>query len=253
MGAARLALLGGADRIELCDSDPQGGTTPSVGTLCAVLEMARATDTPVHVMIRPRAGGFVYDADEVGVMLRDAAIAVREGAHGLVLGVLTRRGEVDRTLLGRLVEVAAGRAVTFHRAVDVSTSIEAAVADAFSLGCQRVLTSGGAPTARDGAPMLARLVRGAPEGKVIMAGGGITPETVRDLVAATGVTEVHVAARRYTTSGGSPSPPGMVGVTAGAGSPWPTNGWPVPDPDTLAAIRAALDNVATPSPFGNAD
>ena len=90
VGAARLALLGGADRIELCENDPQGGTTPSAGTIETVLELAEPHGTPVHVMIRPRGGGFVFDRDEQAVMLRDIATAVRLGAHGLVVGVTDR-------------------------------------------------------------------------------------------------------------------------------------------------------------------
>jgi copper homeostasis protein len=249
VGAARLALLGGADRIELCENDPQGGTTPSAGTIETVLELAEPHGTPVHVMIRPRGGGFVFDRDERAVMLRDVATAVHLGAHGLVVGVLTGEGHVDVALLTALVEAAAGRSVTFHRAVDVSRTIELAVEVAFGLGCDRVLTSGGAPTAAQGAPMLARLVRNAPDGAIIMAGGGITADTVRDLVADTLVPEVHVSARAFRTTGASPSPPGMVGVTAGPGPQWPTNGWPAPDIEQLARIRDALVDVAPSGRF----
>ena len=108
VGAARLALHGGADRIELCENDPQGGTTPSAGTIETVLELAAPHGTPVHVMMRPRGGGFVFDRDEQAVMRRDIDTAVRLGANGLVLGVLTADGDVDMDLLAQLVE--AGRA-----------------------------------------------------------------------------------------------------------------------------------------------
>ncbi|MCU0301409.1 MAG: hypothetical protein MUF35_07375 [Candidatus Nanopelagicales bacterium] len=251
VGAARLALLGGADRIELCENDPQGGTTPSAGTLETVLELAEPHGTAVHVMIRPRGGGFVYDRDEVAVMHRDLRTAVRLGAHGVVLGVLTQDGEPDRRLLPELVAAAEGRPVTFHRAVDVARDLEVAVETAFDLGCARVLTSGGAPTAAQGARMLARLVRNARPGHVIMAGGGITADTVRALVADTLVPEVHVAARAWRTSGASASPPGMVGVTAGPLPGWPVNGWPAPDVEQLARIRDALVDVAPSGRFGD--
>jgi copper homeostasis protein len=249
VGAARLALLGGADRIELCENDPQGGTTPSAGTIETVLELAEPHGTPVHVMIRPRGGGFVFDRDEQAVMLRDVGTAVRLGAQGLVVGVLTPDGDVDVTLMQRLMEACAGRSVTFHRAVDVARTIEVAVEVAFDLGCDRVLTSGGAPTAPDGAPMLARLVRNARDGKIVMAGGGITADTAFDLVADTLVAEIHVSARGFRTTGASPSPPGMVGVTAGPGPHWPTNGWPAPDIEHLARIRDALVDVAPSGRF----
>ncbi len=253
VGAARLALLGAADRIELCDSDPQGGTSPSAGTIETVLELAEPRGVPVHVMIRPRGGGFVFDRDEVAVMRRDLRAAVALGAHGVVVGVLTPDGDIDRPLLAELVAAAEGRQVTFHRAADVARDIEVAVQTAFDAGCSRVLTSGGAPTAADGARMLARLVRNAPDGGIVLAGGGITSATAATLVADTLVPEIHVAARMYRTSGASASPPGMVGVTAGAGQPWPTNGWPAPDVEELARIRESLIDLAPSGRFGDAD
>ncbi len=249
VGAARAALDGGADRIELCDSDPQGGTTPSAGTIETVLELAEPHGVPVHVMVRPRGGGFVYDRHERAAMLRDLHTAVRLGAHGIVVGVLTSAGDVDSELLTALVAAAEGRPVTFHRAVDVARDLERAAATAFALGCTRLLTSGGAPTAVAGTRTIARLVRTADAGQIVMAGGGITAQSVARLVADTDVTEVHVSARTYRTSGASPSPPGMLGVTAGPGPDWPTNGWPAPDPQELARIRAAL---ADPPPPGRA-
>ena len=245
-----MALLGGSDRIELCENDPQGGTTPSAGTIETVLELAEPHGTPVHVMIRPRGGGFVFDRDERSVMLRDIGTALRLGAHGLVVGALTPDGDVDVGFLQRLVDACAGRSVTFHRAVDVARDIEVAVEIAFHTGCDRVLSSGGAPTAVEGAPMLARLVRNAPDGKVVMAGGGITAETAFGLVADTLVAEIHVSARGFRTTGASSSPPGMVGVTAGPGPQWPTNGWPAPDLEQLARIREALVDVSPSGRFG---
>lgn len=253
IGAARLAMLGGADRVELCENDPQGGTTPSAGTIETALEIAEPHGTPVHVMLRPRGGGFVYDSDEQRVILRDAAGAVARGADGLVVGALTAEGHVDVALLRAVVDAAQGRPVTFHRAVDVALDLEVAAEVAFLAGCSRLLTSGGAPTAVEGARMIARLVRNAPDGCVVMAGGGITAETAAGLVADTLVGEIHVAARTYRTSGASPSPPGMVGVTAGPGPAWPTNGWPAPDVEHLARIREVLTDVAPSGRFGSAD
>jgi copper homeostasis protein len=253
VAAARLALVGGADRIELCASDPEGGTTPSAGTIETTLELAEPRGIPVHVMVRPRGGGFVFDRDEQRTMLRDVATAVDLGAQGVVVGVLTGAGDVDRALLNRLVEAAAGRSVTFHRAVDVARDLEIATETAFDLGCDRVLTSGGAVTAAGGARMIARLVRNVPDGRVVMAGGGITPATAAALVADTLVSEIHVSARGYRTTGASPGPPGMVGVTAGPGQGWPTHGWPAPDVETLALLREALVDIAPSGRFGASD
>ncbi len=253
IGAVRLALLGGADRIELCENDPQGGTTPSAGSIETSLILAEPSGTPVHVMIRPRGGGFVFDRDEQAVMRRDLRTALRLGADGIVVGMLTADGQVDRRLLEEFIETADGRAVTFHRAIDVAADLEVAVETAFDHGCDRVLTSGGAPTAAQGARMIARLVRNVRTGCIVMAGGGITADTARDLVGDTLVPEIHVSARAYQVTGASPSPPGMVGVTAGPAPDWPVNGWPAPDVDHVARIRAALADLAPSGRFGEAD
>ncbi|MGB7983431.1 MAG: copper homeostasis protein CutC [Candidatus Nanopelagicales bacterium] len=253
IGAVRLALLGGADRIELCDNDPQGGTTPSAGTIETALILAEPSGTPLHVMIRPRGGGFVFDRDEHAVMRRDLRAAVHLGVDGVVLGMLIADGQVDRRLLEEFIETAQGRSVTFHRAIDVAADLEVAVETAFDLGCDRVLTSGGAPTAVQGAQMIARLVRNVRPGRVVLAGGGITADTVAHLVADTLVPEIHVSARGYRTTGASPRPPGLVGVTAGPGPDWPVNGWPAPDVEHLARIRDALVDVAPSGRFGEAD
>jgi len=111
---------------------------------------------------------------------------------------------------------------------------------AFESGCDRILSSGGAPTASSGTRTLAQLVRNAPRGVTIVAGGGITADNAEDIVASTGVTEIHLSAKRLSTSGASPSPPGMVGITAGALPGWPVNGWPTPDPEPLLRIREAV-------------
>ncbi len=239
VAAVRTAVAAGADRIELCDNYLEGGTTPSAGTIAMAREIAGPAGTPVMVMIRPRGGGFVYDHDERQTMLRDVGTAIEMGADGIVVGVLTADGEVDQAFLRRLVGSAQGRAVTFHRAVDIARDIDGAAAAAFDCGCARILSSGAAPTAASGTAALARLVRSAPPGMTVMAGGGITAGNVAEIVATTGVTEVHVSARRLRTSGASPSPPGMVGITAGAAPGWPVNGWPAPDPMHLRGIREA--------------
>ena len=90
IAAVRTAVSAGADRIELCDNYAEGGTTSSAGTIAAALEIAGPAGVPVMVLIRPRGGGFVYDCDEHATMLRDAQTAIRLGAAGIVVGVLTR-------------------------------------------------------------------------------------------------------------------------------------------------------------------
>lgn len=186
------AQQGGADRIELCSSLGCGGLTPSAGLMA---EAARRS-LPVIALIRPRSGGFVYSEAEARVMQHDIARAAELGLAGVAIGGLTPERQLDLALLERLIRAAAGRLqLTLHRAFDLVHEPGAALEAAIALGFQRVLTSGGAPTAPAGAAQLAALVRQS-QGRIrILAGSGIRPDNVAGLLAATGVHEVHASCR----------------------------------------------------------
>lgn len=182
----------GAQRLELCANLAEGGITPSLGTLEAAL--ARCRGVRVHVLIRARPGDFVYSPAEVEVMVADVGAARRAGAHGVVLGALSPDGRVDRPTMSRLIEAAGDVPVTFHRAFDACADLDAALDVVVSLGCARVLTSGGALDAPSGQARLGRLVQRAGGQVIILAGGGIRAHNVAELVAASGVREVHYSA-----------------------------------------------------------
>jgi copper homeostasis protein len=185
------AERGGAGRIELCGELLQGGVTPSAGLIGAVKARVAAR-IPVFVLVRPRTGDFLYDDDELDVMRRDIALCSSLGVAGVVLGALTTDGDVDVARLRSLVELARPMSVTFHRAFDFVRDLDRALDALVSLGVDRVLTSGGAATALEGAPALSRLVQRAGDRITVLAGGSITSANVADVVRASGVREVHV-------------------------------------------------------------
>jgi copper homeostasis protein len=200
------AERGGARRLELCDALFDGGTTPSAGMIAAC---KAAVSIPIFVIIRPRGGGFVYSDAEHDVMRRDVVVARELGADGVVIGGLLLDGTVDLALVRSLVETARGLPVTFHRAFDLTPDLEASLESLAGAGVQRVLTSGGAPTAAEGAAKLAELVRLAGSRLVVMAGGGVREENVGNLVAVSGVQEVHVRLTRLTRGDNPPAPRGV--------------------------------------------
>lgn len=184
---ARVAREAGADRVELCGAlAATGGLTPSLGTI----EQVVAVGLPVHVLVRPRAGGFQHDTDEIALMAADVRHAVRAGATGVVVGVLDAWGDVDRDAVARLRDAADGRDVTFHRALDVVPDRLVALRTLADLGVRRVLTSGGAARTILGLDELAAMVR-EETGVEIMAGGGLRAPDVAPLLVA-GVDAVHL-------------------------------------------------------------
>jgi copper homeostasis protein len=188
LDSALAAERAGADRIELCENLSDGGTTPGARLIGAVAERTRL---PVFVLIRPRAGDFVYSDDEFDQMIRGTELARRLGIAGIVTGALTPDGRVDVERTRTLVEAAAGLPVTFHRAIDSAVDLPAALEEAIEAGASRVLTSGGAATAAEGVDLIAALVGQARERITVIAGGGIREHNVRDVIALTGVREVH--------------------------------------------------------------
>lgn len=190
--AGLAARAGGADRVELCCALAVGGLTPSHGLIAAAVEKV---GLPVHVLLRPRAGGFVYSSDEFRILQRDLDAARSLGASGCVFGILDREGRVDFERTRELVQQAGPMQVTFHRAFDRSRDLTESLEKVIEAGCTRVLTSGGRQTVSEGGSMLAALVKLA-HGRVrIAAGGGVTPATAALLLADARV-DLHASLRK---------------------------------------------------------
>lgn len=187
----RAAAAAGADRVELCGALELGGLTPSLGLVETVLATTRL---PVIAMLRPRAGGFAYDRDEFNAILADATRFLDLGAAGIVFGVLDRGGEIDAGRCREIVDLAAGAQTVFHKAFDFVCDQRAALETLCELGCTRVLTSGGQPSALAGAAALRDLITAAGDRITVMTGGGLNAANVGEVIAVTGCREIHVGA-----------------------------------------------------------
>jgi len=197
VASALAAARGGAHRVELCSSLPEGGVTPSAGMIAAV---RGAVSIDIQVMVRPRGSDFCYSEVECAVMRRDVLMARQLGANGVVFGILDLNGSVDVRRTAELAQLAAPMAVTFHRAFDCSRDLFVSLAELQEAGVARVLTSGGRKTAAEGAETIARLVTAASGRIVVMAGGGIRSHNVGSLIERTGVREIHSGLRSVVPS-----------------------------------------------------
>jgi copper homeostasis protein len=187
-GRAVEAEAAGVQRIELCGPLHDGGTTPSAGLIARCAEKLLVS---VHVLVRPRAGNFVYSDNSIAIMKRDIAIAKEFGVDGIVTGALTPEGDVDAAQMAELIAVAHPLRVGFHRAFDHVRDQHEALELLVSLQVDLILTSGAADTAMAGADRIKSLVERAGDRITILAGGSVTKSNVAELVRRTGVTSVH--------------------------------------------------------------
>jgi copper homeostasis protein len=182
---------GQADRVELCDNLYEGGTTPSIG---AIKMARRVGGIKLHVIIRPRGGDFLYSDVEFETMRIDIEAARSARVDGIVIGLLTADGNIYKDRTRELLVLAQPMSVTFHRAFDVCRDPLAALEDLIEIGVDRVLTSGQQADAMSGAETIKRLIDAAGDRIVVMACGGIDETNAAQVVAATGVSELHFTA-----------------------------------------------------------
>jgi copper homeostasis protein len=215
--SAIAAEAGGADRVELCDNLDVGGTTPSAGMIA---ETCRWLSVPVHVLIRPRPGDFVYSDRELAVMQHDIEAAKALGTAGVVLGVLTGDGTIDGDRTAALARLARPLSVTFHKAIDFTTDPVEALETLQALGIDRVLTAGGRPTVMEGLETLRTLVGRAGDRIAVMAGGRLGLDDLDAIIRSSGVREIHLgsAVRR-------PAEAQAARTSAPSGHPAPETSW----------------------------
>jgi len=188
--SAIAAQKGGAGRIELCGNLIEGGTTPAKSQI----ELTRENvDILLNVIIRPRGGDFLYNDLEFESMKRDIELCGQLKCDGVVIGMLDTDGNVDIRRNKELIEIAKryNLSVTFHRAFDRVRDLSLALEDVISLGCDRILTSGGFENVFDGRFVIKDLVKQANGRIIIMPGAGVNESNASEIIKITGATEIH--------------------------------------------------------------
>jgi copper homeostasis protein len=211
--ACLAARDGGAHRIELCSGLSEGGITPSHGL---IQEAVERSGLPVHVLVRPRGGDFVYSASEVDVMRRDILHAKELGAAGVVLGILQPDGRVDVEAAKALVQLARPMEVTFHRAFDATRLLTEALEEVIATGADRILTSGGQRNVVAGSAALAELVEQAGNRIAIAVGGGLRLQNAASLARVTQARHFHGSLRRRLKHSASSADAGAESMQAGS-------------------------------------
>lgn len=186
---ALLAEKNGANRIELCSGLQFDGLTPSFGLMqktCSELKI------PVMVMIRPRAGNFIYSENEIEKMKSEIDLAKKAGASGVVFGLLTSENLIDKAKTKILTEYAHPLPVTFHKAIDELGNPVEGVLDLLKIkGIKRILTSGGKPTALEGRETIREMIKTADDKIIILVAGKVLNSNVEEIQKLTGASEFH--------------------------------------------------------------
>lgn len=196
--SAMAAKRGGADRLELCANLIIGGTTPSLTLYRRIREVV---DIPIHVLIRPRFGDFLYTEEEYEIMLREIKAFVEEGANAVVIGSLNDDGSINVEQMKGMMDAAGGKKVTLHRAFDVCRDPWEALEVAKKLGIHTILTSGQEASCYDGRKLLGELQKQANGTIEIMAGGGVCKEVIETLRQMTDIHCFHMSGKETLESG----------------------------------------------------
>lgn len=187
------AERGGADRVELYSSPLEGALTPSAGLIKAAKSVV--TDLKLFVMIRPRAGDFLYREREFQTMQRDVEIAVEMGADGVMSGILKADGNLDMKRMKDLIKRSGGKKFSLHRAFDFSHDPMRSLDEAIELGCDYILTIGQRVEATFSLDTLQKIIEKS-RGKInMMIGLGADFNTKTELDAViqeTGAFEYHI-------------------------------------------------------------
>ncbi|MBW6481186.1 MAG: copper homeostasis protein CutC [Bacteroidales bacterium] len=234
-GSALIAAKAGADRIELCSGFSEGGLSPSTGTIQHVREKL---NIPVHIMLRPRIGDFIYDAAEKEIILKDVAFCKKLGIDGIVTGALNPAGKIDTDFMQKVVEAAGEMPVTFHRAFDLTSDLSESLETLIDCGVSRVLTSGGKASVPDGLEAIISLVSQAADRVIILPGGGITTGNVKNIIHRSGVKEVHFSGKELVTSYMNPKD----GVSLTSHGQVSDYQWYECDTEKIEALKAKIES-----------
>ncbi len=187
-----IAEKAGAIRVELCDNPLEGGTTPSYGTIKYVREKIGIQLYPI---IRPRSMNYLYTTDEWQIIKTDIELCKHLGCDGISIGIQKQDGTIDADLMQRVNDLAYPMGVTCNRVFDAVPDPFEALETLINCGCERILTSGLASTAPEGAAVLKELLKKAEDRIIIMPGAGVRAQNLYQLIQDTGATEYHSSAR----------------------------------------------------------
>lgn len=189
--SALAAAANGADRIELCENYSVGGITPPREI---IKQAKKRIKIPIHVIIRPRGGNFVYSEEELSQMKADILFCKEQKINGIVFGILKSNRTVNAKANKKLLAICGAMQTTFHRAIDDCIEIEKQLTAVCKLGFNNVLTSGGKSNAELGIKTIYSLQKKFETKINIIPGGGIRAHNLKTIIKKSGCRQIHSSA-----------------------------------------------------------
>ena len=176
-------------RIELCTNKKKGGLTPSKNSIIKSLKL----NIPIHPIIRPRGGNFLYNKAELRQMIESIKFCKNIGCHGVVFGILDKKNKINIKMCKKLKTFCGNMSTTFHRAFDEIADPFDALESIINLKFDRILTSGQKKNAKEGIKLITQLAERSKNRISIMPGSGIRSSNIDLFLKNKNINEIHTS------------------------------------------------------------
>ena len=176
-------------RIELCTNKKKGGLTPSKNSIIKSLKL----NIPIHPIIRPRGGNFLYNKTELRQMIESIKFCKNIGCHGVVFGILDKKNKINIKMCKKLKTFCGNMSTTFHRAFDEIADPFDALESIIDLKFDRILTSGQKENAKEGIKLITQLAERSKNRISIMPGSGIRSSNIDLFLKNKNINEIHTS------------------------------------------------------------
>ena len=176
-------------RIELCTNKKKGGLTPSKNSIIKSLKL----NIPIHPIIRPRGGNFLYNKTELRQMIESIKFCKNIGCHGVVFGILDKKNKINIKMCKKLKTFCGNMSTTFHRAFDETSKPFDALESIIDLKFDRILTSGQKKNAKEGIKLITQLAERSKNRISIMPGSGIRSNNIDLFLKNKNINEIHTS------------------------------------------------------------
>lgn len=176
-------------RIELCTNKKKGGLTPSKNSIIKSLKL----NIPIHPIIRPRGGNFLYNKTELRQMIESIKFCKNIGCHGVVFGILDKKNKINIKMCKKLKTFCGNMSTTFHRAFDEIADPFNALESIIDLKFDRILTSGQKKNAKEGIKLITQLAERSKNRISIMPGSGIRSNNIDLFLKNKNINEIHTS------------------------------------------------------------